>query len=147
MAWCLNGGAFASMTYNGDGTFTANWVPANPSSTGYHFVFIQQHVSGLASCVGWPFVVVTAGEWDSLRELSVINQTLKDELASTRATIASKSDEVKAATNTAASTVANQVLSDGVESRMYDGQFYTAAAILLSMAVGLWLGYRWTRAS
>lgn len=111
--------------------------------SGSGLFFIHSSFAGLSACPAGTHVLVTLGEYDALRELSVINQTLKDELAATRATISTKGDETKAEVATARDTIAGQVNYHGQTAKSQDAEFFGGAVVLFAVLIGWFIGFKW----
>lgn len=105
--------------------------------------FIHQSFPGLNACPVGTHVLVTLGEYDALRELSLINQTLKDELSATRSTIAAKGDETKAEVATARDAIAGQVNYHGQTAKAQEADFFGGAVVLFAVLVGWFIGFKW----
>ena len=99
-------------------------------------------VDGLVACpVGTVEVVVTTSEWDALRELSVINQTLKDELAATRTAVISTGALGNQTVQAESIALQAKALSLQSQAERISGEMFVAA-LGFALFAGLFFGWK-----
>lgn len=109
---------------------------------GWAGLYLWPSPAGLEACPAYTnFVVVTLAEYDALRELTVINQTLKDELALTRAYDANNTNSINSNTTFLKAAVNDQGTLLQAKMDFMEGVF-VVGVIVLALILGLFFGWK-----